>query len=234
MSVEEKLSAEEISRRITAGMGLVYDLFNEMNNFFRQVLEALDSSAIEMHPIKKRFILPKPKKRTMKTAADDYVKTDMGFMAEVGVGGADDEDVEEIDEDEETELDQKKISITPESQFLAVRANLYDTKKTHAGSFEPFVVAAILSSFKRSHRKEAVDKGKAQSKFQLKKGGQLLRGAVLLDPSLEKGKEISWMIPKYIISAKVSGILSRTLVDFDTEEKFTRFIEDLVSMVEAA
>ncbi len=234
MSAEEKLSAEEVSKRIVAGMGMVYDLFNEMNNFFRQVLDALDASDMEIHPIKKRFILPKPRKKGMKKAADDYVKTDMGFMAEIGGGVSDDDELEGIDEDEETELDYKKISITPESQFLIVRANLYDAKMAETDSFEPFVVAAILSSLKRSDRKHTAARAKAQSKFQLKKGGQLLRGSQLVEPSVERGKEISWVIPKYVVSAKVSGIVSRALVDFDTEEKFTKFVEDLVSMIETA
>ena len=84
MNTEEKLNPEEISKRIVTGMGMVYDLFNELNVFFRSVLDALQSSDLDLLPIKRRFILPKPKTRRLTTAADDYVKMDMGFIAEIG------------------------------------------------------------------------------------------------------------------------------------------------------
>jgi len=232
MNTDEKLSREEIAERIVTGMGMVYDLFNEMNSFFRSVLDALESSELDVLPIKKRFILPKPRNRSLKTAADDYLKIDMGFIALLGVGGLEDEDTVEDEEDGETELEKKGILINPDSQFLAVRAILYNPKQVKTGSFDPFVVGALLSSLVRSPRKKSEGKVKKDEDFRLKKSGQLFRSMGQLEPSLEIGNEISWMIPKYILTASVTGVVKSPLVNFDTEENFNAFIEKLIAMVE--
>ena len=51
-----------------------------------------------------------------------------------------------------------------------------------------------------------------------------------LEPGLKKDQEISWKVTKYTVSAKVKGIVSRPLVDFDTEKKFNEFAEKLLAM----
>lgn len=232
MNTDEKLSREEIAKRIVTGMGMVYDLFNEMNSFFRSVLDALESSGLDILPIKKRFILPKPKKRRLKTAADDYLKTDMGFIAVLGIGAMEDEDTADDEEERETELEKKGILISPDSQFLAVRAILYNPEQVKTGSFAPFVVGVLLSSVVRSPKKKPEGKVKKETKFRLKKSGGLLRSMEQLEPSLERGKEISWMSSKYILTASVTNVVKISLVDFDTEDSFNAFIEKLVAMVE--
>ena len=236
MNTEEKLSHSEISGRIVAGMGLVYDLFNEMNSFFRMLIEALDSSDLDLLLLKQRFILPKTKKRRLLSPADDYIKRDMGFVAQIGAGGDLDDEAIDVLEDEDIEVDKKGIQITPDSHFLAVRAILYEPEAIKTNSFEPYVVGAVLSSINRSPRgkalKEVVGVVKKKEKFQFKPAGRIYRALIQLDPTVKKGHEISWAIPKYKVSATVSGIVANPLVEFDTEEKFNEFVESLINLAE--
>ena len=232
MNSEEKLNPEEISKRIVTGMGMVYDLFNELSVFFRSVLDGLQSSDLDFLPITQRFILPNPKTRKLRTAADDYVKMDMGFIAEIGAGGMEDEEISEDEEESEAEIEKKGIEITPDSQFLAVRAVLYDKEKLTAGSFDPTLIAAAISSVKRSPRKKGEAEIKKEKKFIIKKSGHILRCMGQIETSLEQGKEIEWLIPKYKLSATIMGVMKRRIVDFDTEEKFNDYIEELIAMVE--
>ena len=232
MNSEEKLNPEEISKRIVTGMGMVYDLFNELTVFFRSVLDALQSSDLDLLPITQRFILPNPKIRKLRTAADDYVKTDMGFIAEIGAGGMEDEEISEDEEEREAEIEKKGIAITPDSQFLAIRAVLYNKEKLTAGSFDPTLIAAAISSFKRSPRKKGEAETKKEEKFIIKKSGHIFRCMGQIETSLEQGKEIKWLIPRYKLSATIMGVMKRPLVDFDTEEKFNDYIEELTTMVE--
>ena len=236
MNTKEKFSHSEISERIVAGMGLVYDLFNEMNSFFRMLVETLQSSDLDLLLLKRRFILPKTKKRRLLSSADDYVKRDMGFVAQIGAGGDLDDEAIDVLEDEDIEVDKKGIQITPDSQFLAVRAILYDPEAAKTDSFEPYVVGAVLSSISRYPRgkalKEVVGVVKKKEKFQLKPAGRIYRALIQLDPTVKKGHEISWTIPKYKISATVNGIVANPLVEFDTEEKFNEFVESLINLAE--
>ena len=238
MTATEELSHKEISRRIVTGMGLVYDLFNEMNAFFRLVLDGLESSELEIVPLKSRFTLPKSKIGKYKTAADDYVKTDMGFIAELGVGGVEEEEAGEAEEDQEAELEKKGISITEDSQFLAVRAILYNSEKDNNNSFDPFVVGAVLSSFSRYPRgktlKRAEGEVKIEKAFRLKKRVLLYRCMSQLEPTVKKNQDISWVIPKYDLSATVSGIVGKPLVEFDKEEKLNAFVEEMITLAENA
>ena len=236
MNTEEKLSHSEISERIVAGMGLVYDLFNEMNSFFRMLVEALQSSDLDLLLLNRRYILPKTRKRRLLRPADYYVKRDVGFIAQIGAGGDLDDEVIDILEDEEIEVDKKGIKITPDSQFLAVRAILYDPEAAQTDSFEPYVVGAILSSLNQSPRGKAAKppggQVKKQKKFHISRSGRIVRAIVQLDPSLKKGQEISWFIPKFKISATVSDIVAKPLVEFDTEPKFNEFVESLINLAE--
>jgi len=236
MNTEEKLSHREISERIVAGMGFVYDLFNEMSSFFRMLIDVLQSSDLDLLLLKKRLILPKPRDRRLTSSADEYVKRDMGFIAQIGVGGDEDDESVDILENEDIEADQKGIKITPDSQFLAVRAILYDPEAAKKDSFKPFVVAAVLTTLNRFPKgkalKAAGDKAKKQKKFDLKNRRYIYRAIIQLDPSLKKGQEISWGIPKYKITATVNSIVANPLVEFDTEEKFNEFVESLINLAE--
>lgn len=232
MNSEETLSREEIADRIVTGMGMVYDLFNEMNSFFRSMLDALEASDLDILTLKNRFILPKPKKRSLRTAADDYLKTDMGFIAELGAAGIEDEEVSEEDEERELEIEKKGVLIKPDTQFVAVRAILYNHEQAKTGAFDPAVVGVILSSFTRSLKKKTEGKIKKETNFRIKKKGSLLRSMGQLDSALEKKATISWRIPKYTLTADVTGIVKRPLVNFDTEENFKKFVEELIAEAE--
>ena len=243
MNAEQKLSHKEISKRILTGMGLVYDLFNEMNSFFQLIKDALCSKLddIVLLSFKKRgFILPGPKKRKRCTAADDYVQTDMGFMAQIGVGGVDDDESGNEEAENGPQHDTKGvISIMSDSQFLAVRAILYDAERAKEGSFDPVVVGAVLSTlsrFPRGKKKTAGrEKGKAKGDKQFHlKPGNFSRVWGLLEPTLKSGQEISWNIKNYRLSAMVDGLVSRPLVAFDTEQEFNAFVRELISMAENA
>lgn len=228
MSRKEKLSHKEISERIVAGMGLVYDLFNEMNSLFRMFIDSLQSSDLDLLILKRRFLLPKPKERRLYTVADDYIKRDMGFIAQVGAGGDEDDEPVDLLDDEDLEINRKGIQITPDTQFLAVRAILYDPEAVKDDSFEPYIIGALLSSLNQSPR----GKAERKNKFHLKRSGRLFRAMIQLNSTLKKGQEISWVIPKYKLSATVSGIVIRPVVEFDTEEVFNEFIESITNLVE--
>lgn len=236
MNKEKELSHDEVSRRIVAGMGLVYDLFNEMNSFFRMLVEALESSDLDLFFFRRKFVLPKTKKSKLLSPADAYIKRDMGFVAQIGAGeDLDDESLDMMD-DEDIEVDKKGIQITPDSQFLGVRAILYEPEAIKTDSFDPYVVGAVLSSITRSPKgksqKEAGGVAKKREKFQLKRSGRIYRGLIQLDATTKKGHEISWGIQKYKISATVSGVVAKPLVEFDTEEKFNEFVESLINLAE--
>jgi len=230
MSAKKPISPDEVSKNIVAGIGLAYDLFNEMNNLFRALIDSLESSDIDLLLLKRRFHLPKPKRKSLMTPADDYIKTHMGFLAEIGVSMTEDDDSGDLDNDQDSDLDQKAISIAPDSQFLAVRALLYDAGKVKSGTFQPLVVGAVLSSIKRLPKKKTSTKDRAEGKFQLKKRAYLFRGMGLLDDSVKKGIEISWAIPKYKISATVSGVVKKPLVYFNSEKRLSTFASGLMSM----
>jgi len=199
-----------------------------MNSFFRMLVETLKSSDLDLLLLKQKqnqneqkFILPKNKKGLFLSSADEYVKRDMGFAAQ-------------IVDDEDTGDDKKGIQITPDSQFIAVRAILYEPEAAKTGSFKPFVVGAILSSLNQSSRGKALKEvggvGKKKENFQLKKAGRIYKAIIQLDQSLKTGQEISWDSSKFKFSATVSGIVAKPLVEFDAEEKFNEFVESLINL----
>ena len=146
MAVEEKLAPQEVSRRIVTGMGLVYDLFNELTVFFKLIRDGVESSALDARPLMGRRCKLGLGPRKNRTAADGYLSTDMGLVFELGTSSAEDEDEETDDDDDttEAELEKKGLLIIPESQFLAIRVALYDRNK--ANDFSPTVFAAPLRS----------------------------------------------------------------------------------------
>lgn len=232
MNTEKKLSKKDISERIVAGMGMVYGLFNEMHAFFRLFVETMHSSDLDIALLKSKFGLPHAKKRRFRDAADDYVKTEMGVIAEIGAGGPEEEENEESEEEIEAEFEKKGLSIVSTSKFLAVRASLYDPKRVKEGPFEPYVVGAVLCEITAYPRgktlKKAGTTAEKMSDFNIKKRREFFRLMRQLEPGLKKDQEISWKVTKYTVSAKVKGIVSRPLVDFDTEKKFNEFSEKLL------
>jgi hypothetical protein len=237
MSADETIAPDEIARRITTGMGLVYDLFNEMNSFFRLLVQGLEAADAGIHPRgPKGFLLPKRRQRA--NPADRFVKTDMGLFAEIGGVVGDDSSEEESDdleseseEDEEPEMDKASISITPESRFLGVRAILYEPSKSQSTPFTPVVVAALLTSATRARGKKQKF-SKPETAFQVKRGA-FRRLVKELHPVLEPQQQISRRVPGQILSATITAREVLPLAHFDSEDKVNDFIETLVQMAES-
>jgi hypothetical protein len=104
MTNEETLSPAEISKRITTGMGLVYDLFKELHSLFRLIASGLENSEAEVQPQGPGgFLLPRGKKGV--TVADRFLRTDMGLLVAIGISGFDAsvEEGEVIDDDEDVD-----------------------------------------------------------------------------------------------------------------------------------
>ena len=238
MSDEQTLTHAEISRRIVTGMGLVYDLYNELNGLLRMILEGLMSSDLETDVVRvKAFKLPLPHGKA-RTPADSMLLLDRGFIMELGVAGGEDEetdDQDEQDEDEESEAksQQNRRQITPDSQFLAIRAVLYDPKQTKNKEFAPAIVGATLAEMKRVPKSRLAPSKKATGNFQAQKS-HLLWLTQSLDPTVAQGDTISCRIAKYELLAKVTNIQSRPLAEFDSEDAVNSFVAELVAMAENA
>jgi len=236
MSSQEKLSPEEIGQRITAGMGLVYDLFKEMNSFFRLVSQGLRDADADIRVIPmKGFLLPRQKMG--RAIAELYVRTDMGLLAEIGgtTPAENEEDFDTTDdaEDADVETDSTTESITPDTRYLAVRAALYDANVA-AEKFTPSVVAAVLGSFKRTPvGKKAKESGggKPQASFPLKRT-PLKRLAKNLPLDLACGQTVSARIIKAQLTAEAIGVEIVRLGEIDSEESVAKFVGRMIEMCE--
>jgi hypothetical protein len=83
MTTTENLPPAEISRRITAGMGLVYDLSLEVNGLLRLLAQGQENSEADIQPLTLRgTVLPRNKKT--KSIVDWFLKLDVGLLATVG------------------------------------------------------------------------------------------------------------------------------------------------------
>ena len=238
MSDQESLSPEEISRRITAGMGLVYDLFKELHSLFRMIYQGLRDSEADLHVIPwKMFMLPRNKKGT--TIADRFLHIDMGLLAELGVSASleSEDDLDTADESEEidVETDKTAVAITPDSQYLAVRAVVYDPS-VPADKFTPALVAVVFSSITRQplgKKAKAGGETGIQDSFQLKRT-ILKRLIKQLQPSLKPGQTISARVTKALLGAKVVTVEVVPLGEFNSQEKVSEFVDRLVTMAEAS
>jgi hypothetical protein len=236
MTNEPKLSPEEISKRITTGMGLVYDLFNEMNSLLRLIAQGLESSESDIRPFARAFMMPKEYKGA--TPADSYIKTDMGFMATIGgteLSELSEED-DNTEEDSDTDSgDKKKIQVNLNTQILGVRAILYDTQATADGDFQPTLVACVLSSFTLTPRgKKAKIQGAAATDSFETKRGNMRRLLKHVPPELSPKMQVTARIVGWELSAVVTAFERRLLAEFDSEEQVNGYIEKLIEMVENA
>jgi hypothetical protein len=235
MNTEQKLTPEEIGRRITAGMGLVYDLFKEMNSLFRLITQGVVSSEIEIRPMgPKAFMLPRAKKGA--SIADRFVRTDMGWVAAIGESASDEPEEDEEPEDDtdggDDEVDNASVLISPDSQFLGVRAVLFDPASPQESV--PVLVAAILSSLslRRTGKKaKKIEKNGDLSSFQVKRTA-LKRLVKQLNRGVQRNKSVTAHIVGGELTAKVAGVEIAALGDFDSEQKVSAFVEKVVGLVE--
>lgn len=229
MNDESNLSTAEISRRITVGMGLAYDLYNEMVGFFRMLRESLEASDLDVDSLMgKNFRLPLGH-RKLRTPADNYMSVDLGLMCELGVASTDDDPEDEgEEEDSEEKANSNRRLITPDSQFLAIRAMLYDRRTAKDGDFTPLLVAVTLSGFRRTPRGKRAKDQPAADKFDVRDGW--LKSLVKnLDASASNGQTVNAKVTKYNIEATISNIVVTPLAEFDSEDRVNAFVDDLVA-----
>lgn len=237
MKTEEKLTAEEVGQRITAGMGLVYDLFKELNSLFRLIAAGLRDSEADIQLMgPKAFVLPRAKKGT--GVADQYVCTDMGLLAEIGGTPSDEPDdnpdVEEETDDADVETDNTVVSITPDSQYLCIRAVLYNPD-VPTEKFVPSLIAVVLSSLVRQTKgkKKGAGEGGTQTAFKLRRPA-LKKLVKQLDCSLKPDQRIAARIVGSELTAEVTAVEIVPLGDFTSEQRVSLFVDSLLKMVEGS
>lgn len=237
MTNDETLTPEEISKRITTGMGLVYDLFKEMHSLFRLIMLGLENSEADVQPQgPKGFILPRGKKGS--TVADRFLKTDMGLLVAVGVSGGDEsdeevDDVEDIDE-QEVEKDTAKVAISPETQYLGIRAVIFDPNAPDPTKFQPVLIAGLMGSLTRGQRgkKKKVASGEeSETKFQIRR--TFVKSLVKqLRPDVKPGQTITARVRGAVLNAQVASVEKTPLAEITTEEKVNEFVDRMVAMIE--
>lgn len=235
MSDETKLSEAEVGQRIVAGMLLVRDLFNELNTLFRLIVQGLNASAVEIRPFSaKGFVLPKTWRGAV--AADRFLKTELGFVADVGTDSGEEADEPADDDGEidevESENDTVRIAITPDRQFLGVRAIVLDPSAANGSNFSPCIVAAVFSNLTRTPTgKKLKRQGEVQDSFKVKRAA-LKRLVKKCDPSLTVESQISCRLTGAQLGATVLSVVSKPLASFDSEAAVNEFVAKLVEMVE--
>jgi hypothetical protein len=235
---EEELSAEEISRRIVTGMGLVYDLFKELHSLFRLIAQGLENSDADIQPQgPKGYILPRGKKGI--TVADRFLKTDMGLLVAIGVPGSDEPDDDDIsdevsdDDEQEAEKDTATVAISADTQYLGIRAILFDPQAKDPAKFQPVLVAGIMGSLTKEPRggkKKAAGK-KSETKFQIRRAAVKML-VKQLPGNAQPGLSLSARVRGAVLNAELGSVHVTPLAEITTEEKVNEFVNRLVSMVE--
>ena len=236
---DNQLPPAEVSRRIVAGMGFVYDLFQEMNVLFRLLHQGLQEAEAGIHVhAGKGYQLRRGKAHI--TAADRYLRTDMGFLASIAPTAADTVDQEAVsvaevaddaaEEDEEDEVDRATVAITSSTQFLGLRAVLYDRSVSAPLDFQPVIVAAVLDGFGR-YKKAAP--GTVESDFTVKRSYPKRLVKDLL-PGIAKGEVLTTRIPGHYMRGRISAVHQAPLAAFTSEASVQEFIDRVAEMVERA
>lgn len=247
MDKERAMSPDEVSASIVAGVGFVFDLFNEIGSFIRYLQDALEASDLNVgKPLNSRLTVAR--KRVKRSFADRWLQTDFGLMVQIEAEPSDDDALEDDyldEEDEEDEGEQeskrsrRKVSITSETQLIGIRANLYDPRQAKSDAFKPVVLGAFLGSLERAEaarRRKAKARSTARPnkplrKFEVSANG-LSKLLAQLEPGLTQKQRITCRIPRYELSATVSGVVQKDLGSFDSEERIDEFVQALVRLTE--
>ncbi len=225
------LPPEEISRRIRLAMQQAHSVFEELNDLFRHISQALKESDADINPHGgKWFMLPKDRKAFR--ATDRYVKRDMGFVAEVGViepEEIDDEvdDADEGEDDADAQDDKKTVEVTPDKQFIGIRAILLGTKDSE---LEPVLIAALFGQVTVTPRRQGSQP--PQLTFKLKRNA-LKKFAKGLSPTDRTGQSVSHRVSQGDLSATMLAWHSQPLAGFASMEDVNRFVKRVLEMVEA-
>lgn len=227
MSDQEQLSPEEVSRRITVGMGMVYDLFGQLVPFLRTLRAGLEASDLEMDPIVPKLgRLPLGPKRD-RSVANNFVTTDLGFLMEVGVSSAEQDEADEDEEEGDGPSDTQTRQITPDSQFVAVRIHLYDPASD--GNFVPQVIAAVLSDIVRHPSRKSGDGRQPIRNPKVPRRG-LFNLVKQLNAGVRANQTIEARAAGGKLQAAVSAVTARPLAHFDSEASVDAFVDELVAM----
>ena len=221
MTETEVLSKEEINQRMATGMGLVYDLFNELHSFNRIIRETVDAT-VDARLIKNGRLALARKDRS---PADKALSCNLALLYELDVQGSDD-DLEDEDDDPE-EKKSGKFEVTPDSRFLAFRTQLY--RPGCPPDFQPYIAGAILSDIcwlKKARGKKNVPKKSTTFKTSGSKFLWLVRG---LDDKIVAGSSIERGSKNDKLFANVSSGKSMTLTSFDSEESIADFVAAILS-----
>ena len=227
MQEQTTLTPDQISERITTALGLAYDLYGEVESLLRLIREGLEASDADITPLsgQKHFMLPSIKKDGRLYR---YLKTDLGFIADVGSTNEEDTDAGGDDE-EEDEADSRKLSITADTQILGVRAILYSHTTEKSKAFQPVVVASLLNSITRTPggKKKNTKGASCQESFSAK-ASPLKRLVKQAGASTQVAEEIRFGS----FGATIAGISSKPLASFNSEESVNTFVEEIVRMVD--
>lgn len=242
MTEQGKMTKQEISASIVAGMGFVFDLYDELGSLLRYVQQGIESSDLSVgKPLNARLSVAAGGRS--RSIASKWMQTALGLIVQV-VPEADDSEDDEEDEDDiaaddsDNEVNSRareKIAITADTQLIAVRATLYDPRFSKNASFTPVLSGAVLTGIMgtpvvgRRKRNPDAKPAKPTTDFEVRAGwlSRLLR---YIDPGVAQGHRITCRIPKLAISATVSGIIEQDLADFDSEDKLDGFVTSLVEL----
>lgn len=227
------LPPEEVSRRIVVSIGLVYDLFGEMNTLFRLLREGLEEAGAGISVRGgKGYALRRGKKHV--TVADRFVRTDMGMFATIGDARPDeevveeDEDAEEAGEDEDdSAVDRAQVAIAPETKFLGVRAVLYDRSLKDPLAFTPTLIAGVFTAISRRAR------GQQDREISFgTKGANVKRLVKLLEPGMSADTLVGIRIPRYELNARVGLVHEAPLASIGSEADLQQFIDAVVELID--
>jgi hypothetical protein len=234
----EILHPEEISRRIVTGMGLVYDLFQEVNSLLRLLAQGLANSEADIRPLTLRgSVLPRNKKS--KSIVDWFLKLDVGLLATVGAG--DSHESEETDGDasdagsdaeQEEKADKAVIKIGPETRYLGVRVILFDPLARDPAKFTPVLVAGLIGSIQRPAKgaKRKSGDAKPETNFTLRRAAikQLVKQ---LTANVKAGQSIKARSYGGAVHATLVQALVVPLAQISTEDKVNQLVDQLTAMV---
>ena len=222
------LPANEVSRRIVTGVRMVYELYIELFGFLRMLRESLQNTDLELHShTGSSFHLPLGSRKT-RTVADKYMSVDLGILFEVAGSEMTDEE-EEVDEVEDENVNQRRgIQITPDSQFLAVRAQLYDRTNPDPDSFRPTVFAVLLDQVTKTSRSKKEPSG-GSNQFVVPRN-HFLGIVKSIDAEVSQGDVLTQRVTRGQVNVNVSGIVSRPLAEFTSETEVQEFVDQIVKL----
>lgn len=224
MGDESKPTATELSSRITEGMGLVYELYTEMDAFFSLISETLRAERSDIRSLSGSYVLPRTKKAT-RPPAENYLAVEMGALFAIdAIPDDEDEEADPGSEEEPDDDDKKGVQVSPTSRFAAVRVQLFDPRVKH--EFVPIVAVAILRNVVKAKRKPK-DGDETETKFSVPRGA-LKKLVRQVDAKVTPGILLKQPIAKHLLTAEVAFGDRWPLATLDSEDKVIAMARQLV------